>query len=308
MDNNTENLHLREYIYIDNVEINSILAQLYRGLKIKTTSSTSKKEGAAKEHAQNGKLTAGGNYGIPLLAQGKGDVALSIEHKTTSNVESLDQESVEAVLSDYSVEVLENDLKEQGLLINVDNAKVGDIIHIKESFNITDFSSMKDSTKPELISKILGVTANEQTTEISQQIKAMKSMGASSKDLNPLNKQLHDLKKTIDETQKAVSENFQNLNLLGQYGATLFKDSILINGESYISYAELSNFRLSKPQLNMLHDSPRNLNVIGIIENEFENVSSLKNGDFEETAPSNLGKTPNMLLKTILASFDLGRL
>lgn len=44
MDNLIEGNHLREYIYIDNIEINSILAQLYRGLNIKTTSSTSKSE------------------------------------------------------------------------------------------------------------------------------------------------------------------------------------------------------------------------------------------------------------------------
>lgn len=305
MDNLIEGNHLREYIYIDNIEINSILAQLYRGLNIKTTSSTSKSEGASKAHSQGGKLSAGGSIGIPFLAKGKGDAELSLDRETSSSVESIDQKSVEAVLSDYSVEVLENDLKDQQLLVNINDAQIGDIIHLKDNFNITDFNSMKGSTEPDLISEILKITLENQLAPIKQQISSIKKSGASSKDTNYLTKQIHDLTKEVTEEQKAVMENFKSINLLGKYGSTIFKDSVLVNGKDFISYAELKNFRLSAPQLNMLHDSPRKINVIGIVENQFKDVESIRNGDVKEASPSELGKTTNLLLQTILANFDL---
>lgn len=299
--------HLREYIYIDNIEINSILAQLYRGLNIKTTSSTSKSEGATKKHGKGGKLSAGGSIGIPYITKGDGKAEINIDRETSSSVENIDQKSVEAVLSDYSVEILENDLKDQQLLTNVNNSKIGDIIHLKENFNITDFNSMRTSTEPDLISEIFKINLENQTSKLKQLINSKKNEGATNKDINFLKKQLHDLKKEVINEQKEALENFNSLNLLGKYGSTVFKNTILINGKNFISYAELKNFRLSAPQLNMLQDNPRKINVIGIVENQFKNVKTIKNGEFEgaEIPPSELGKTSNMLLQTVLANFDL---
>ena len=290
------NNHLREYEYVDNIEINSILAQFNQGLNLKHTRTNGKTEEAGKGHTLSGNSKISGQTGMPLMAEINGEAQLGSKISTSQNVNVMDQESVETILNDYSVEVLENYLNDQNLLLQENQANVGNFVQIEGGFDITNFKSLKNSSDVNTIKKLWKLSSDQEKQEIRD-----------SENLTRQQKrdQIAIISKNNKNAEHEVSSIFEMINLLGHYGSALFPNAILISNNEFVSYCELDNFRMSEAQLNMLTNSSRKIRVLGIVENIIENSEKYKNGDIPELNPYEIGRVNSMMQNIILSSFDL---
>lgn len=302
---------LREYLYIDDIEINSTLAQINEGLNQKTTRVEKHNELKSVEHNQSGKLSGKGSIQVPFVA--KGEVSVDAEAGRTSGTQKSDgaEDMVESVYNDFGVEVLENQLLEDGLLKSEgDEIHFGDFIRFKQAFDIVDFSVIETVSNPELLLETMsqGVTQSDidrLETEISkQQKKSQKNWTDEQKQLfSEQKEQLAEMKDNLKEGQ-SIANDSKAMHEFGKLGNAIFKDSVLIRGAYWNSYAERNHFRFNKVQLSMLQNNPRKGTIIGIVENKVH----IEENPFDESkgfSGLDLARLDTYWLNSIFSNFKI---
>jgi len=301
---------LREYLYIDDVEINSILAQINEGLDQKTTRAEKHNEINELGHHQSSEVKGTGEVKIPLVAEGKVDVSGLAGRNSNYSQSDGKENIVESIYNDYGVELLERQLQEDHLLkAENDELHFGDFIIFNQPFDIVDFSVIETAMNPQKLLEFMSMGASESavqslTSQIHrQERKSQKNMDDDEKKSLAEDKaKLEEMTENIKQA-KNISENVAIPYEFGKLGNNLFQDSVLIHGSSYNAYAERNHFRFNKVQLSMLHDNPRNGTIIGIIENTVHIDESPF--DKDELTGIDLSKVDSYLINTIFANFGL---
>lgn len=302
--------YLREYLYIDDIEINSILAQINEGLNKKTTRIIKHEEINGLNHQQSGELSGNGDIKIPLVAKAGLNVSGSVSRTSNSENSDASENAEETVYNDYGVEILENQLSEDGLLKTEDDEFMyGDFVRITAPFNLVDFSVIESVTEPKLLEEVMSMgTTDSDIQKLSSEIQKQKKRSRSNvsaedeKNLKNQENELLEMRGRV-QTAKDISNNAKSIYEFGKLGNSLFKDSVLISSDLYNSYAERNHFRFNKIQLSMLQDNPRNGTIIGIIENKVRLDSEDPfNGNIDGRA---LAKIDTFFLNTVLSNFGL---
>lgn len=299
---------LREFIYIDNVEINSILAQLNGGLETVLTKTDSFEESSLTRSDLGGEINGKGSIGFPALVNGKAGGSLKA-NKGTGSEDSVGQESSrQTVYNDYSVEVLEKHLKENMLLKTLnDELRYGDIIKLNENFDLIDFKSLKTVSEKDIMKKIMSYADTSETQGIAKLQKDINILQKQVKGNQVLKEKLNGYKDTLKKLTKEQEENEKNIeaiHILAEFGSHSFNNTILLSGETFISYAKNENFRMNSSQLGMLMNNPRKGIIIGVIENKFSNNGIDLQEDFEA---KDIGKIGSFLTTTLLQNFNLAQ-
>lgn len=254
---------MREYLYIDDVEINSLLAQQNKGITTSKTTTESNANTSNHSTVVGGEVKGGGEGKIPFLAKAEGNLAIHYDSTKGGSIESTDQTAVNTVLNDYIVTLLEKNLQNK---IKCGDIAVGDVVNITESPKLYDFETIFNSTDHGLLQKVMQISEKDDINEVKEKYKGAIAKNRSSKG------QLK--QKQNQEIGEIRAENKDNLNgldqinLLGEYGKKVFQNTIVLAGDDFISYAKVKNFRMNSTQLNSIANSPRKMRILGIVENE----------------------------------------
>lgn len=309
----TENKELREYIYVDNDAINSLLAQFDEGLSTLLVRTTGRNKSTRLGTLKGGAESLGASATLHGIA--KGDTSVSHSHnKTTSqSVEELNQSAESVVNGDFGVEILEDYLHSQ--IKTPDDANVGDIISFKDSFRLYDFESLAAGTNPELINKVMQSETSPadeaKLKELQKQVHTYKAQSrnnpAAKAQLIPVEKQIEEIKQS-QVASKAAEHNYEIMYNVTKYFSKTLPNSVIISTTDTVSFANKSQFRLSVAQLQMLQKNPRPLHILGIAENRSDNVDWGKHQLETEDLPiTEIGTITTYLTSIVLDNFGISQ-
>ena len=141
MEKNNKKVNLREYIYIDNATINSLLSQLNNGLFQSVSETHQKSNGQTKEASHSEEKSNGQRLGTKLL---------NLNHSLSNNTLSMSQEEEKSLQSkttniifyDYAIKQLMEKLP----LKNCNGGQIaeGSYVEISSKFNIYNFCEMNE--------------------------------------------------------------------------------------------------------------------------------------------------------------------
>lgn len=299
---------LREFIYIDNVEINSVLAQLNGRLETVMTKTNSLEESFSDNFHDGGEISGSGSLGTALLAKGEAGMSLNSSIDSGSENAQGKETSKQTVYNDYSVEVLENCLKENELLKTPsDSLRYGDIVKFNDRFDLIDFKALEATTEKETLKKILSYSEDDGTKDIKQtenKIRQIKSQVKKHPEIKDQLKILESELKRLKSEKSGMTDGIEAIHTLAEFGSNSFSNTTLISSESFISYAKNENFRMNNSQLGMLMNNPRKGIIIGVIENKFSNNGIDLQENFEA---KDIGKIGSFLTTTLLQNFNLAQ-
>lgn len=228
--NNIKGKKIKEYIYLDNVEINSLLAQFEDGIpqviqNVKQTG-LSNSETYSKGNTEKGKLgvaVASGEY--THLSQSQNDETYS----------SMSQEAISTVYSDYAVDIVTNELEKNNLLKLTALPEEGNYIQVTSNFELIDPASMG---------------SNIDSSAFKEMVKWSDDKGGAS---------LEDFDKT-----------FKLLEAFSKILNDIFPNSVILKINHGLVIANIDNLRMTSAQLRMLSLSKRKITILGKIESEID--------------------------------------
>lgn len=284
---------MREYLYIDDVEINSLLAQQNKGVTTGKTITESNSNTLSHSTTTGGETKGGGEGKIPFLAKAEGSLTLHYNSTKDEGIENTDQTAINTVLNDYIVTLLEENLQGK-IKMKYDDITVGDVVNITESPKLYDFETISNSTDHELLKKVMQIGMEDDINEVKE--KYRKAIAK-----NPSLKQ-----KRNQEIREIKADNIDGLNgldyinLFGEYGKKVFPNTIVLAGDDCIAYTKIENFRMNPAQLTSIANSPRKMHILGIIENELkENPMKAEVND--------IGQISSSIANVLLFNFSIAK-
>lgn len=159
--NRTSTKSIREYVYIDETEMNSILAQLKDGIPkvIRKLNQTTLE--ASKTDSEGNKRTSGIQGGIPKLAEGKIDSENQNTHQETIGNSDMSQNAIDTVYSDHAIDIIEKELEYEQLMHTHTKQSDGTFVKLKQEFSITDFGLMKNFANNDSLDKLIDESDKE---------------------------------------------------------------------------------------------------------------------------------------------------
>ncbi|WP_143443092.1 DUF6414 family protein [Secundilactobacillus mixtipabuli] len=148
--------NIKEYIYVDNVEINSILAQFEDGIpqviKSIRQSTNTNTEQAGKNHQTN---ISGG---AQLIAKGQAEQSWGKQHAEIQSNAEMNQEAIDTVYSDYAIDIIEQELESHNLLESDTKHSDGVFVKFTSQFSLLDLQSMRNTWTTNEIKPLVQMT------------------------------------------------------------------------------------------------------------------------------------------------------
>lgn len=243
---------MREYLYIDDVEINSLLAQKNKGIATSKTVTESNASTSSHSTTTGAKISGGGEGKIPFLAKAEGSLAINYGSTKGGSIESTNQTAVNTVLNDYIVTLLEENLQSK-IKRDYNDITVGQVVNITESPKLYDFETIFNSTDHKLLKKVMQISVEDDIKDVREKYKK-----ASAKTPSLKKKLRQEQNQEIEKIQIENKEDLDGLdyiNLFGEYGKKVFPNTIVLAGNSCIAYTKIKNFRMNATQLNSIANS-----------------------------------------------------
>lgn len=217
---------IKEYLYLDNKEINSILAQFEDG--IPQVIQNVRQSGINNSHTVGHKNDYTGKMGAKFLAEAEGSYSRENNESNNESASEMSQEAISTVYDDYAVDIVTKLLEDHKLLKLTTKQSEGAYVQLSSHFTLIDPSSM-------------GAIFDKDAA------KELMNYGTSG-----------DLDGAIEGIQLLI--NF------GKLVSNLFPDSILIQTKNALSIGKKEYFRMNAAQLRMLTFSKRKITIVGKIE------------------------------------------
>lgn len=242
----------KEFVYVDEIELNSILAQLENGLPSVIHDMQQALSGVTKIDKKD--KSNSGSAGIAAVLKASGEHT-NLTSKSTKDIsQNINQQAIDTVYSDYAVNVILKRLETEQLLKSNTHQEPGSFVKLNSNFNIYNFDSMYKLTSNSYLQKMIA----EQGGDISDEELQTQLAGID---------QISSLTNIYEEVTKGVD---------------------LISVKNALIFAESKNFRMNATQRKMLSLRKTKINIFGIIESvvsesdmtmdgleETENVSGL---------------------------------
>ncbi|MCL0330676.1 DUF6414 family protein [Apilactobacillus xinyiensis] len=238
------NLQINEYIYFDDQEISSILAQVNRGYPSVLKTSVSDTQGTERRNDINPKISLKGESKIPFIGKGGTQAGIAGTHSHSTTNSNINQSAVDSEYEDYALNVIEENLRE---IICEDicneNIQEGNLVKFSSDFNFFDIKQLKDLYNSKSFMQVS--LSNKQN------------------------------KKEKDAVRNDIN-NFKNIiNAL----SISYEDTMLLEAKDSVIIAKESKIRMSHSQITMLDFTKRKLTVLGRVEsiidkeeNELKNI------------------------------------
>lgn len=140
---------LKEYIYLDNIEMNSILAQFEDGIPQLIRSVQQSTTSYTDTHSKTKSFTQEGGIDVGAKAEIKHS---SADADTGSELNGeLNQQAIDTVYSDYAVDLIEDKLNQANALKTTSKQPEGAFVKLQSSFSLFDFESLYNLTRSNAI-------------------------------------------------------------------------------------------------------------------------------------------------------------
>lgn len=158
---NIKGKKIKEYVYLDGIEINSLLAQFEDGIpqviqSIKQTG-LSNSESVSKENREKGKV------GIAVAG---GEYTHSSSSQNDQTYNSMSQEAISTVYSDYAVDIVTNELEKNKLLKLTTQPEEGAYVQLTSSFELIDPASMGSNIDKSAFNEMLKWSDSSNNTDL----------------------------------------------------------------------------------------------------------------------------------------------
>lgn len=304
---------IREYIYIDTTELNSILAQCDEGLNTLTRRVEQHKEDVGNGTQETTTDKEGIAGGIPGIVQGQATINNASGLSTQNTISDMSQDAVETVYNDFGVELLEQNLSDG--IKKYETAEIGGFVKLTGKFDIYDFESLKLGLDPEKVEKIMTASTSDDEELVRQLKKKIKTIKAANRNRRLSSEQedmLNDAEMQLQQfedkkkSDKYAMQNIRTMAQLADYGLSALPNTILVTTPEAVVYAKNNNFRMNSAQLQMLQNSDREVTIIGIVENKLHDIEGIKNGALlQELSERDLGKLSTMMTNVMLSNFNI---
>ena len=263
----------KEIIYLDEVELNSALAQLQGGLKQSFTASNNNNQSTKSGDT----LSARGEANIGAVIA---KAAVGAEWKKESEISNSESvgEAINVVFKDYQLERL---IKTLGTHISsgIDNVQEGDFISVSGNFRLLNFTSISEVLDGHVLKDL------------------MKQVPVDEND-----------PKKGTQWDKDTEKGFKILKSLSDFCQKLTPDNTLILMDNAAIYAEQSNFRTNQGQIGTINGTQRQIHILGIVEsfagsekNDLNVIStSIGQGNYAD-----LGGFVNSMSESVLTSLGI---
>ncbi|MEK1368327.1 hypothetical protein HCY98_06860 [Limosilactobacillus fermentum] len=265
----------KEMIYIDQLELDSALAQINQGLKESIQESNSSNETVTSTNKKD--VTAKG--GLSLFAKVELDGSYSSE-TGQANGEAIGQ-NVTVVLNDYKVELLIDSLSASqnfDLKRLASSANDGDFVLLDSQFSLLDFNFIQEVLDAKALKTLMKAIPDENGTT---------------------------------SWNKNIESGFKLMQSYAALGDTFFKDNVIIRTNNAIAYSEKNNFRMNSAQLQQISGTTRNVKVLGIVESSLgsdkNNIDVLTQAMKDGGNLSTFGNVAPALSETIIESSGIAK-
>ncbi|MDY5628885.1 hypothetical protein [Limosilactobacillus coleohominis] len=220
---------IKEYVYLDNLEVNSILAQFDDGIPkvIQEIKQSTESNSEGTSTAMNGNVEAG----VDAIAKGTAKFGGEYSLNNNDTNSEMYQEAISTVYHDYAVNIVTQELDSAKLLKTTTRQSEGAFVQLTSHFNIIDPVSIGSRIDNEMTSFILDLDNDNNDSEL-----------------------------------EAAKQGFLLISQLGTLLNKLFPESMLISTNNALTIAEKSNFRMNESQLKSLVLANRKITVLGKIE------------------------------------------
>lgn len=220
---------IKEYIYLDNLEVNSILAQFEDGIpkvieEIKQSTETN-------TEGTSGKMSTGATGGFNLAAKGEASFNGEVGTNNSDSNSEMYQEAISTVYHDYAVNIMTKELDNANLLKTTTKQEEGTFVQLTSRFDIIDPISISSRLDDDAISFMLS------QDEVSD--------------------------------EDSINNARDGFNAIMQFGELLnkfFPNSMLVSTNNALTIAEKNNFRMNESQIKSLVLANRKITILGKIE------------------------------------------
>ncbi|CCI87614.1 DUF6414 family protein [Lactobacillus gigeriorum] len=228
-----ENKTIKEYIYLDEQELNSILAQFENGIPQVIQSLIQESKGSSNSDKQIKSKNA--NIGVSAGFHGDISETSSDEAGSSNSNVHMTQEAITTVYNDYAIDIVTKELDSSKLLKTTTKQEEGAFVELCSKFTIIDPVSM--GQKDDLAS------------------------------LMDLAKSVSDNNKP-NESDEGSIDIFAKVNTVFN---TLFPKTTLIKTNNALTIADSDMFRINKTQLKFLSFSKnRKITILGRVQTKLE--------------------------------------
>ncbi|MGT2783578.1 DUF6414 family protein [Streptococcus pasteurianus] len=280
---------LKEIIYLDTVFVNSILAQMNKGLVTKLVNEDMETDSSSDSSTES--TTSSGSMGINKIIAAN-TTHSELESETSQVVFSKsNKDLIETAIDDYSLDLLLNDLKDNNSIIN-QNYGDGDVIQIEGELTTYDFKQLANASSLEEIEFLL------------PDYDEYKKNAAEYNRIKNKNKNIP----RADELKKYLSgngwQNFDNLKNMSSYLDKLLPNTSIIKVNDALCIVSDKLLRVQKSQLSFMQLGKRKVKMLGICSSTIdERVPS----NFDSMANSQylIRYAPTTIINIMLGSFNL---
>ncbi|MGX6994066.1 hypothetical protein CBF34_07220 [Vagococcus penaei] len=287
---------MKEYIYLDEDALNSILSQTDGGLL--SAFSKSKEQGSVRSESSTENTERGIDGPWILGAKYLKEFSNESGIELTKN----QQKTLDYVLSDHAVDYLLDKLNSfSNFKTDITKTNEGDIVYFQTEFSLYDFSLIKEITSPEntIMFTDLDEKEKKQIEKLKKDIKTWRGQV----------KKHPEIKKEIDKAESQIKEfenrlnNFSMIHQAANFSENILGGSLLIKSNSSVSLCKKEAFRLNKGQLAMLVDSKRKIKIFGTVIANKNKIH--KDGEFGEFKSDEMNKIPAMFTEIFLSNFGM---
>lgn len=256
---------IKEFIYVDDIELNSVLAQFEDGIPqvIKSVQQSTLSVGETDSKGKKKSLQGGVNLGIESGV----DFENSNSRETSEVNGNMTQQAIVTIYSDYAINIVEKRLNSSQLLKMTSKQEDGAFIQLQSSFKLLDLNALDKFWSSGAILPSMKFADN------------------------------------FDENNEDWKLGIEALRAIPALLNSAFPDTIFIKLKNSLIYAENKNFRLNSAQLQTLTHTTRKITVLGKVESKLsENDINIANFDIGDSL-ENLGETMPALGLYFLSNF-----
>ncbi|MFT8610952.1 MAG: hypothetical protein ABF690_15285 [Liquorilactobacillus nagelii] len=146
-----ESPNLKEIIYIDETELNSILAQIQGGLTTLIQAVKQVTEGSSNTSTET--KMSGIGLGIPKVANG--DLRKQNSDSNNNMQQQMTQSAISTVYNDYALQIVEKSLEKSNLIVERNSSKAGNILKLNSYFKIYNFNEISEALSSDSLGGML---------------------------------------------------------------------------------------------------------------------------------------------------------
>lgn len=291
--------NIKDYIYLDETLINSLLAQFKKGLVQSIVKESSSEIDSGEEKINEVNAGLDGFFGFGLKA-----FRVNSE-KEAEYVSKAEKEIINNLLHDYALDMLLEEFKTRHLLFeNLVDVSEGMYVRFTSDFTIYDFEYIGLSTSDDALEIVKDSVTEKNKDSIDQMNKKIKEIQNNKRTASAAQKARIDLNLKLlkDELQKKANpfKPFEMTHSFTKLCLGIYPETILIKLDEAMVFCDNKMFRMNKSQLTLLQKSKRKLTILGQVVATQEEIT-----DFESVNKNgfNIEKIPFYMSEVLLSHF-----